>query len=91
MSDASIKQALKPDRRAGKTQKELEADIERNAARQRRRKGEAAADGEEVLSIEDQIAEYEARLAGATPGSEEWANIWDTLQELRQRQEDGDP
>lgn len=90
MSDTSIERALKADRTDGKPWGEIKATIERNAVRQQRRKAAASGSSAETRSLKDQIAEWQARLAEATPGSEEWAEAHDTLQRLRQMPQDSD-
>lgn len=90
MSNDSIERALKADRRAGKTQQELEAAIERNAARQRRKKGEALVSLEDIPSRTDLIAEAQARFLEEPPRSEGWADAWDILRQLQQSQQGSD-
>lgn len=41
---------------------------------------------QQALSLEEQIAECQARLGEAAPGSDEWAEAYDTLRQLRQEE-----
>ena len=89
MDKETVRKAIQRGKQKGLPPKAIEATLERNAAKQKHREAEAAAPSEDAMSLEHQIAEWEARLAEAELGSDEWCDARDALQQLRQRQQGG--
>jgi len=83
MSDEGLKKLFQRKKKPDGTPdwEAIEAHIKR-----REKKAEAMALSEDTLTHEDQIAEWEARLAEAELGSDEWCDAQDALQRLQQPQ-----
>jgi hypothetical protein len=88
MSDDSLKKLFQRKKKLDGTS-DLEA-IEAHIKR-REKKAEETAPSENTISIEDQIAEWEARLAEAELGSDEWCVARDAIEQLQRRQAGAQP
>jgi len=80
LSDAAIERGLKPDRRKNKSWENIQADLERSAAHQRRRNGDEV----DPDFRADQLAELQALLldGDVVSGSAVYVEIQDVLQRL---------
>jgi hypothetical protein len=88
MSDDSLKKLFQRKKKPDGTP-DLEA-IDAHIKR-REKKAEETAPSENTISIEDQIAEWEARLAEAELGSDEWCVARDAVGQLQRRQAGAQP
>jgi len=81
----TVRKAVYRGEKEGQSKEAIKATLERNAEKQRRRESEAPVPSEDMMSIEEQIAALEGRLA-EVHGSDAWCDVRDAIQRLKQQQ-----
>jgi len=90
MAQATVEQAIYRGEKEGRCWEAIEATLERNAAKQKRREAEATAPFEDAISLEELCVSLQARLHEAQT-EDERIEVLDKLQHLRQLQESSQP